>query len=154
PEVRTKAPAVIVIHEIFGLSDWIRQVTDEFAAAGYIAIAPDLLSGMGPKGGGTDSLGGADAARKSIGDLPPQQITDDLKAVCAYAARLPAANGNLSVAGFCWGGRQAFRFATNNQDLKCALVFYGNAPDDSSDLARITCPIYGFYGENDARVTA
>jgi carboxymethylenebutenolidase len=154
PEVKDKATAVIVIHEIFGLTDWARGVADQLAEKGYIAIAPDLLSGAGPGGGGSDSLGGADGVRKVIGSLPPDQITADLNAVAAYVGKLPAANGKVAVAGFCWGGGQAFRFATNNPDLKSAFVFYGTAPENPVDIARISAPVYGFYGGSDARVGA
>src|SRR5438045_2692215 len=130
PEVKDKATAVIVIHEIFGLSDWVRGVTDQLAEAGYIAIAPDLLSGTAPGGGGTAELGGNDAVRKAISSLPPDQITADLKAVAEYLSKLPACNGKIAVAGFCWGGSQSFRFATNEKELKAAFVFYGTGPTD------------------------
>jgi carboxymethylenebutenolidase len=154
PEVKEKATAVIVIHEIFGLSDWVRSVTDRLAEAGYIAIAPDLLSGAGPNGGGTAELGGDDGARKVISSLPPDQVTADLKAVAAYAAKLPACNGKVVVMGFCWGGGQSFRLATNLPDLKAALVFYGTSSTDVAELGKIPCPVFGFYGGNDARVSA
>jgi len=154
PEVKEKATAVIVIHEIFGLSDWVRGVTDQLAEAGYIAIAPDLLSGTAPGGGGTSELGGADGVRKAISSLPPDQITADLNAVLDYVAKLPACNGKVVVGGFCWGGSQTFRFATNNKDIKEAYVFYGTGPEQAGDIARIKSPVYGFYGGNDARVGA
>jgi carboxymethylenebutenolidase len=154
PEVKDKATAVIVIHEIFGLSDWVRSVTDQLAEAGYIAIAPDLLSGTAPGGGGTAELGGMDAVRKAISGLPADQITADLNAVAAYVAKLPACNGKVVVAGFCWGGGQTFRFVTNNKDMKAAFSFYGPMPEKDQDLARIHCPVYGFYGGNDARINA
>lgn len=154
PEVKDKATAVIVIHEIFGLSDWVRGVTDQLAEAGYIAIAPDLLSGTAPGGGGTAELGGMDAVRKAIMSLPADQITADLNAVAEYAIKLPSCNGKLAVAGFCWGGGQSFRYATNNKNLNAAFVFYGTAPENVTDLMRINCPVYGFYGENDNRVDA
>jgi carboxymethylenebutenolidase len=154
PEVRDKATAVVVIHEIFGLTDWARGVTDQLAEAGYIAIAPDLLWGSAPKGGGTEELGGADAVRRVISSLPPDQITADLNSVVQYVAKLPACNGKVAVAGFCWGGGQTFRFATENKDIKAAFVFYGSGPDNEKDIARINCPIYGFYGGNDERVNA
>jgi carboxymethylenebutenolidase len=153
PEVKDKATAVVVIHEIFGLSDWARLLADELAEAGYIAIAPDLLSGMGPKGGGTAELAGGDV-RKAIMSLPPDQITADLNACVDYVAKLPACNGKVAVAGFCWGGGQTFRFATNNKKIKAAFPFYGTGPDKEADVARIECPVYGFYGSNDARVNA
>ena len=154
PEVKEKATAVVVIHEIFGLSDWVRGVADQLAEAGYIAIAPDLLTGAAPGGGGTAELGAGDAARKAISGLPPDQITADLNAVLEYAAKLPACNGSVAVGGFCWGGAQTFRFATNNRKVKAAFVFYGTGPDIPAELARIECPVYGFYGSNDARVNA
>src|SRR5947209_5312059 len=112
PEVKDKATAVVVIHEIFGLTDWVRLVADQLAEAGYIAIAPDLLSGAGPKGGGTAELGGDDAVRRAISSLPPDQISADLDTVAEYVAKLPACNGKLAVMGFCWGGKQSFRYAT------------------------------------------
>ena len=154
PEVKDKATAVVVIHEIFGLSDWVRGVTDQLAEAGYIAIAPDLLSGVGPNGGGSEALGGADGVRKVIGNLPPDQITADLKAVADYVKNLPACNGKVAVGGFCWGGGQTFRFATNSKEIKAAFAFYGTGPDKLEDIARISAPVYGFYAGNDARVDA
>ncbi len=154
PEVKEKATAVIIIHEIFGLTDWVRGVADQLAEAGFIAIAPDLLSGAAPGGGGTAELGSGDAVRKAIQSLPPDQVTRDLNAAASYLAKLPAANGKIAVAGFCWGGGQSFRFATNNKDVKAAFVFYGTAPEDASAFDRLHSPVYGFYGENDARVDA
>jgi len=152
PEVKDKAPAVIVIHEIFGLSDWARSVTDEFAEAGYIAIAPDLLWGLGAKGGGTSELNSTEIGQK-IRALPADQITADLNAVADYLAKLPACNGKLAVTGYCWGGGQSFRYATNNPNLKAAFVFYG-PPPATADMAKIKAPVYGFYGGNDARISA
>ena len=154
PEVKDKATAVILIHEIFGLTDWVRDVADQLAEAGYIAIAPDLLSGTAPGGGGTAELGDGDAVRKAISSLPPEQITTDLKAVADYITQLPACNGKLGVAGFCWGGSQTFRFVTKDERPKAAFVFYGTAPESEQDLAHIPCPVYGFYAGNDARVSA
>ena len=156
PEVKQKAPAVIVIHEIFGMSDWVQSEADQLAEAGYVAIAPDLLSGMGPNGGGTKELAASDsnAVRKAIGDLPPDQITADLNAVADYVAKLPAANGKLAVTGYCWGGGQSFRFATNRPELKAAFVFYGPPPETKEESARIKPPVYGFYAGNDARINA
>jgi carboxymethylenebutenolidase len=154
PEVKEKAPVVIVIHEIFGLSDWVRGVTDQLAERGVIAIAPDLLSGTAPNGGGTSALGGGDGVRKAISSLAPDQITADLKAVVEYAKKLPASNGKVVVIGFCWGGGQTFRFATNTAGIEAFGAFYGTGPTEAADLAKITAPVHGFYGENDARVNA
>ncbi|HEX4170282.1 MAG TPA: dienelactone hydrolase family protein [Bryobacteraceae bacterium] len=152
PEAKTKAPVVLVIHEIFGLTDWAEEVADEFAAAGYIAVAPDLLSGAGPNGGRTTSFD-QKGAIEAVGKLNPEQVTADLQAAADYGLKLPAANGKLFVAGFCWGGGQSFRFATNRPDLAAAFVFYGTPPDAEA-MARIKAPVYGFYGGNDARVDA
>jgi len=155
PEVDHKATAVIVIHEIFGLTDWARSVADQLAEAGYIAIAPDLLWGGAPQGGGTEELvKSGSQVGQIIRRLPPDQITADLNAVADYAAKLPSCNGKVAVSGFCWGGSQTFRFATNNKNLKAAFVFYGSGPEEASDIARIDCPVYGFYGGNDNRVTS
>ena len=151
PEVKTKAPAVVVIHEIFGLTDWARSEADDLAAAGYIAIAPDLLSGFGPEGGGTSAFASRDDAVKAISGLDPDVVTADLNAAADYVKKLPASNGKLAVAGFCWGGGQTFRFATNRKDLNAAFVFYGPPP---KDVTQITAPVYGFYGGNDSRIDA
>ena len=160
PEVKNKATAVVVIHEIFGMSDWVQSLTDQLAEAGYVATAPDLLSGKGPNGGGTSSLDRA-AIGQAIRDLPPDQITADLNAVVDYVGKLPASNGKVVVAGYCWGGSEVFRFATNNPNIKAAYVFYGAAPMKGADgevdkdaLARIKAPVYGFYAGNDARIDA
>jgi len=153
PEVKNKALAVVVIHENRGLTDWVRSVADQLAEAGYIAIAPDLLSGMAPGGGKTSDFPDGDAAREAISKVTPEQANADLNAIADYVAKLPAANGKVAVAGFCWGGRQSFRFATNRPSLAAAFVFYGNGPD-SSDVAKIKSPVYGFYGGNDARINA
>jgi carboxymethylenebutenolidase len=152
PEVKDKAMAVIVIHEIFGLSDWARLAADEFAEAGYIAIAPDLLSGMAPNGGGTKELG--QNVGRTIQSLPKEQIAADLDAVATYVSKLPACNGNVVVAGFCWGGGQTFTYATHNKDIKAALSFYGPMPTDDAAVKKINCPVYGFYGENDNRINS
>jgi len=166
PEVSKKATAVVVIHEIFGMSDWVQQLSDELAEAGYIAIAPDLLSGMGPNGGGTAELAatGSNAVGQAIRALTPDQIAADLNAVADYVSKLPAANGKVAVGGFCWGGSQTFFFATRRPTLKAAFVFYGSAPSnnaqgepftpDKTALGQIGAPVYGFYAENDMRINA
>ena len=159
PENKNKATTVIVIHEIFGMTDWVQSLTDQLAEAGYVAIAPDLLSGMGPNGGGTSSLTG-NAVGQAIQSLPPDQITADLNAVADYISKVPASNGKIVVTGYCWGGGQSFRYATNNPNLKAAFVFYGPAPGgadgtpDKGALAKIKAPVYGFYAGNDARINA
>lgn len=152
PEVSDKALSVVIIHENRGLTDWVRSVADRVAAAGYIAAAPDLLSGMGPGGGRTSAFPDSDVAKEALYKLPPDQITADLNAVADYTANLAAANGKLAVGGFCWGGSQTFRFATNRKDLEAAFVFYGTGPKETAAYGKITSPVYGFYGGDDARV--
>jgi len=153
PEVKGKAPVVIVIHEIFGLSDWARSMADDLAAAGYIAIAPDLLSGMGPNGGGSSAFPDQDATVKAVSGLNPDTVTADLNAVADYGKKLPASNGKLAVVGFCWGGGKSFGFATTRPDLNAAFVFYGPGPDAAA-IKSIHAPVYGFYAGNDARIGA
>jgi carboxymethylenebutenolidase len=152
PEVKNNATAVVVIHEIFGMTEWVQGVADQLAEAGYIAIAPDLLSGMAPNGGRTSDIPQG-KVNETISKLPPDQITADLNAVANYVLKLPASNGKLAVGGFCWGGGQTFRFATNRPDVTAALVFYG-PPPKAEDMSRIKAKVYGFYGENDARIDA
>src|SRR5438105_2517889 len=152
PETKDKRPVVLVIHEIFGLSDWAQELADEVAAAGYIAVAPDLLSGMGTNGGRTKDFP-AGAVTEAVSKLNPDQVTADLNAAADYGKKLPASNGKLYVAGFCWGGGQTFRFATNRGDLSAAFVFYGPPPAKDA-LSRIKAPVYGFYAGNDARIDA
>jgi carboxymethylenebutenolidase len=154
PEVSEKATAVILIHENRGLNDWARLMADQLAAEGFIVIAPDLLSGAGPKGGKTSDFSDTDAAREAIYGLDADQVTHDLEAVEAYLRSLPAANGTVAVAGFCWGGSQTFRYATNSEDIAAAFVFYGTGPKEDAPYAQINAPVYGFYGGNDARVNA
>ena len=157
PEVKEKATAVVVIHEIFGLTDWVRSAADQLAEAGYIAIAPNLVPAL-KEGESFDNL------RKAISEVPQEQITADLNAVVKHLAELPSCNGKVVVCGFCWGGGQTFRFATENKDIKAAYVFYGPPPTKGKDLLakdidegaveRIACPVYGFYGGNDMRINA
>jgi carboxymethylenebutenolidase len=152
PQVSNKRPVVLIIHEIFGMTDWVQDLADQVAAAGYIAVAPDLLSGMAPNGGGSSGFAEGQAV-KAVSLLNPEQITADLNAVGDYALKIPSTNGKLYVAGFCWGGGQSFRFATNRRDLSAAFVFYG-PPPSADAMARINAPVYGFYGGNDERIGA
>jgi carboxymethylenebutenolidase len=152
PERKDKAPVVIVIHEIFGLSDWIRSVADRLAADGFIAVAPDMLSGKGPGGGGTASVDGRDAVVGLIRGLAAEEVTARLDAVRAYAIDLPSANGKSATVGFCWGGSQSFAYAAAQPTLDAAVVYYGSAPEESR-LAAIHAPVLGLYGGDDARIT-
>jgi carboxymethylenebutenolidase len=179
PQVKTKAPVVIMIHEIFGLSDWAQEMADELAGAGYIVIEPDLLSELGPatvtaptaaapgattpsesgvpyllaQPGGTSAFPDRNAVVRAVSSLPDTQVLADLDAAADYGKKLPAANGKLYVTGFCWGGGKSFLFATHRGDLSAAFVFYG-PPPPAAAMKNITAPVYGFYAGNDERITA
>ena len=154
PQVSDKAQVVILIHENRGLTPWVRTVADRLAEEGYIAIAPDFLTGSAPGGGGTGDFPSEDAAREAIGRLSPEQVRADLRSVVEEARRIPAANGEVSIAGFCWGGARAWEAANEIDGLRRVFVFYGTGPDDPAEVAGIEAPVYGFYGGNDARVNA
>src|ERR1700731_722195 len=146
PERKEKTPVVLVVQEIFGLTDWLRSLCDELAENGVIAIAPDLLSGQKYEDG--------DAGGKATHALPKEQVTSDLNATAEYALKIPACNGTLAVCGFCWSGGWAFQYASINPKLKAAYSFYGVAVDNADDAKKVACPVYGFYAENDERVDA
>jgi len=147
PERKDKAPAVLVISEIFGLTDWVRSLCDELAENGVIAIAPDLHGGQ--------KFEDLDGARKATSALAQEQVKADLDATSEYAlTKIPACNGTLAVCGFCWGGGVTFAYANENPNLKAAYSFYGTAPDSADKVKNIACPVYGFYAENDERVDA
>ena len=153
PEIKNKTAVVILIHEIFGASDWTHELADEIAAAGYIVVAPDLLSGFGPNSGGTDSYPDMEAITKAVSSLNADTVNADLDAVADYAKTIPAANGKLFVTGYCWGGGKSFAFATHRRDLMAAFVFYGPPPPEA-DMKNINAPVFGFYAGNDARIGA
>ena len=154
PERSDNAPLVIVIHEIYGLGDWIRGVADQLAADGFIAVAPDLLSGKGPDGGGTAAYGSRDAVVAAIRELDPAERTERLDAVRTYALSVPAGNGQLGVVGFCWGGSSSFAYAVSQPELGAAVVYYGTSPEDEIDYQQINAPVLGLYGGDDQRVNA
>ncbi len=149
PERKDRAPAVIVIHEVFGLTAWEPTVADRLAGAGYVAIVPDLLStrfGITPAD--------PDSGRKLTALLVPEAVTADLDATYSYLNGLPAVTpGHIGTIGFCWGGARSFRYATTNPKLKAAVVCYGSAPD-SADMSGIRAGILGVYGEEDARINS
>lgn len=152
PERSDAAPVVVVIHENRGMNDWVRGVADQLAAEGFIAVAPDLLSGKGPGGGGTASFEG-DGARTAIRALERAEVNRRLEAAARYGISLPAATDRVGVVGFCWGGSGSFRFAAAWDGLDAAVVYYGSSPPADA-LARIRAPVLGLYGGDDARVNA
>jgi carboxymethylenebutenolidase len=153
PERKDKAPLVIVIQEVYGLTDWIRAVADRLAADGFIAIAPDLLSGRGPGGGGTEKFASRDDVVKATRDLKAQEVVAMLDAVRRYGTGLPAATRKFATVGFCWGGGQSFHYATVQPDLGAAVVYYGTSPEPEA-LGSIRAAVLGLYGGDDARVNA
>jgi len=151
PQRSTKAPVVLVIHEIFGLSSWIRSVADQLAADGFIAIAPNLLT-MKNLPAGPDSVV-APAARAVIGTLDPAWVQRQLSAAAQYGMSLPAAEKRYGIVGFCWGGATSFAHAVNAPDLGASVVYYGTSPK-TADLGSVRAPVLGLYGGNDNRVNA
>lgn len=154
PEKKEKATVVVLIHEIMGMTDWVMATADRLAENGYIAVAPDFLSGMGPGGGRTDSFGDVGEVREAISGLSASQVNADLHVASDYGMKIPSANGKIAVTGFCWGGTKSFLFATERPNLIAALPFYGTGPTDPAAIAKIKAPVYGFYGGNDNRVNA
>lgn len=152
PQSSRRSGAVMVIHENRGLTDWVRTVADRLAERGYIAIAPDLLSGAAPNGGRTSDFPTSDAAREAISRLPRPQVLADLAATAQYVRTLPAANGKLAVAGFCWGGARTWDAANTIDGVTLAFSFYGTGPTTDEGVTGIEAPVYGFYGGDDARV--
>lgn len=154
PQSSRKSGAVLVIHENRGLTDWVRSVADRLAENGYLAIAPDLLSGSAPGGGRTSDFPTSDVAREAISKLPREQVLADLAAAAKYVRTLPAANGKLAVAGFCWGGARTWDVANTVDGVAAAFPFYGTGPTTDAGVTGIEAPVYGFYGGDDARVNA
>lgn len=154
PETDGSSPVVLVIHENKGLNDWARGMADQLAEAGYIAVAPDLLSGFDPEHADTTAFASDDERTQAIMKLDPIQVQSDLHAVADWADTLPASNGKMASAGFCWGGSQSFAMSTSSDNLDMALVFYGTGPTDPAAYANVTAPVYGFYASNDQRVNA
>ena len=152
PERKDRAPVVVVIHEIFGLTDWIRSVADQLAAEGFIAVAPDFLSGKGPGGKGSSSVD-VDTARSLIRDLDNGEIGRRLNAAARYATSLPSAAERFATVGFCWGGAVSFSYATQQPELGAAVVYYGTSPSIET-LGGIRAPVLGLYGGDDNRVNA
>jgi carboxymethylenebutenolidase len=160
PERSTKAGVVLVIHDINGMRDITRAVGDQLAQDGFIAIVPDFLSGKGPNGGGTDSLGAG--VGQAIRALTPDQVNERLNAAMEYGRKLPSSNGKTGVVGFCWGGSASFNYVAAQPLLNAGVVYYGQAPgtetndatEDSvaAKLANAKAPVLGLYAGNDNRI--
>ena len=152
PERSGRAPVVIVVHEIFGLTSWVRGVADQLAADGFIAIAPDFLTGRGVPSG-PDGQPVRDSATAAVRALDPAQVQRRIDAVARYGMALPAALPEYGIVGFCWGGSVSFAHAVHSPTLGAAVVYYGTSPA-AERLAGVRAPVLGLYGENDARVNA
>jgi carboxymethylenebutenolidase len=155
PQGAARAPVVVVIQEIFGLSDWIRGVADQLAAEGFIAVAPDLLAGRGPNGGDSTSIAGNETMKVTL-SLSEADLMARVKAAREYGLKLPQANGKSASVGFCFGGAASFTLAANEPNLSAAVVYYGQAPTAEDALARIKAPVLGLYGglKEDGRIGA
>ena len=146
------AIAVVVLHENRGLTGWELELADRLAAAGFVVVAPDMLSERGPNHGNSDAFESAAAARDAIHALPPEEILIELDAVAEYAQTLPARIDAVSRGLIFAGGAQAFRYAAHNPQLAAVINFYGAAPNEEQ-IAQLRVPVYGFYGEKDVRIT-
>jgi carboxymethylenebutenolidase len=151
PERSTKVPVVIVVHEIFGLSPWIRSVADQLAADGFLAVAPDLLTMKNVSGSPENPDG--QAARAAIQTLDMDDVHRQISAVARYAMALPAAAPRYGIVGFCWGGGVSFEHAVRSPELGASVVYYGTSPAPAR-LASVRAPVLGLYGSDDARVNA
>lgn len=150
PERSDKAPVVIVVHEIFGVSNWVRGVADQLAADGFIAIAPDFLSGMNVPNG-PDGAPMPDSARAAIQRVNQADVQRRIDAVARWGMALPAALPRYGIVGYCWGGTVSFNHAAHSPTLGASVVYYGTSPA-SERLGSVRAPVLGLYGENDARV--
>lgn len=151
PERKTKAPVIVVVHEIFGVSDWIRGVADQLAADGYVAIAPDFLT-MKNIPAGPDSVR-ARAISTAIRALDTDFVQRQINVAARYGTSLPAAEPRYGVVGFCWGGSASFQHAVHSSSLGASVVYYGSSPPSAS-LVSAKAPVLGLYGGNDARVNS
>lgn len=145
------AAVVVLVHEVYGLSDWAKGMADELADRGFTVVAPDLLSGHGPSGGGYSDFASENDVIQAVSGLDADGVMADLDAVVDYGKSLPNFDGKIAVAGFSWGGWRSFAFAAHRRDLSAVFVFYGTGP---SDVGGITAPVYGFYAGNDGDVDA
>lgn len=151
PERKTSAPVVVVVHEIYGLTPWVRAVADQLAADGFIAIAPDLLTSKNLPNP-TDSVP-ANLATAAIRTLDPADVHRQISAAANYAMALPSAVKRYGIVGFCWGGGVSFEHAVRSPSLGASVIYYGTSPRSES-LSSVNAPVLGLYGGNDARVNA
>ena len=150
PKAEGKFPAVVVIHENRGLNDHIRDVARRLARAGYVALAPDLLS----RQGGTASFPSAIAATDAIRSLDEETSVKDFNGAVNYLKGQTFVQPNkIGLTGFCWGGGNVLLFATRNKDIAASVVFYGRNPKNIDDVRNIAGPLLGLYGGEDKGIT-
>jgi carboxymethylenebutenolidase len=153
PERADRAPVVVLVHEIYGLTDWVRAVADAYAAQGFLVVAPDLLSGKAPDGKAGSAAFTQDSARLAISQLAADEVESRLNATAAWATSQPSATKAFGVVGFCWGGGTAYDWATKQPALKAAVGYYGVAPALWA-LDKVQAKVLALYGGSDARVTS
>lgn len=154
PQRRDNAPVVIVIHEIFGLSAWVRGVADQLAADGYIAIAPDLLTGKVEHIQGDTAA--AQAATAAIRNIKPEDYHHQIEVIANWGMNLPSAQKKYGIVGYCWGGSASFQHALlSPKGLSASVVYYGSiAPAQYPQVANVKVPVLGLYGGTDQRIGA
>ena len=144
-----RRPAVVVIHGWDGIDDHIRDVARRFAKAGYVALAPDLLS----RQGGTSSFPSSEAAIAAGRKLDDETITKDLTGAVNFLKVQNFVRPKIGVIGFCWGGGKTLMFTTRSKDLAASVIYYGDNPRNLEDVKNITAPVLGQYGGADERIT-
>jgi carboxymethylenebutenolidase len=148
-------PVVLVVHEIFGVHEYIKDICRRLAKAGWLAVAPDLYARQGR----VDNLQNFDDIRKVVGRVPDAQVMADLDAAARWASANKGNASRLAVTGFCWGGRIVWLYAAHQPKLKAGVAWYGQlvarqaselqpkAPVDVA--AELKAPVLGLYGEAD-----
>ena len=155
-----RAPVLIVLSDLYGLSNWVRSIGDAFAAEGFIAVAPDLLSAATPAGSDHPFFLEETRVVPTVSRISSRELTARLDAVRSWALDLPAASGPLGMVGFDWGGSAGLAYAVAQPGLDALVVFYGAASGTASHYERINAPVLALYGgglrtaETVPRVTA
>jgi len=146
PDGGGKHPAIIVIHEYWGLNDWVKEEAQKFAAQGYVVLAVDLYRGK--------VAATPDEAHELMRGVPEDRAARDLEAAFGYLAARPDVNANkIAVVGWCMGGGYSIRFAVYEPKLAACIVNYGPLPTDPANIAKINAPVMGNFGADDRGIT-
>lgn len=159
PEGKTNLPVMLVVSEIFGVHEYIADVTRRFAQAGYLAIAPELFVRQGDP-----SMYGelAKLMAEVISKVPDQQVMQDLDACVAWAGAHGGNTRHLFINGFCWGGRITWLYAMHNANLKAGAAWYGRLEGEATvftpshpidSVSQIKAPVLGLYGGADPSIS-